>query len=273
MPRPGAHMEDKSLFNRILGKHVDARAAQNFKEKDFPQPRPCSIVDAPPIGRLDAHLSVAESFKGSSVFITGAVGFVGSVVLEQLLRVSPGIKAIYLIVRPKRNASAEERVASLLRRALFQKLYVDNQLPAEVRRKVITLTGDLMEPNLGLSHATLKQLTEEVTHVIHAAASISFEDPIMSLMNQNYEATKRLAGIAADMKNLKAFCYVSTAYVNSWKGQYDHIEEQLYPLHLSDGKLLYHAEVAAQLKSLDPEAANKKGLDIVQQVGLLKLTH
>jgi Male sterility protein len=73
-----------------------------------------------------------------------------------------------------------------------------------------------------------------------------------------HQATKRVAEIASKMPHLKVFCHVSTAYVNSWKGQYEHVEERIYPLHLSDGKPLDHVEIAAQLHSVDPETAEKK---------------
>lgn len=94
-----AMMGITNTLNRMVGKHIDAKAVQFYQEKDFPQPRPCAIADRGPIGSKDARLSVANSFQGATVLITGAVGFVGSVVLEQLLRLVPGIKAIYLVVR------------------------------------------------------------------------------------------------------------------------------------------------------------------------------
>eukprot|EP00884_Botryococcus_braunii_P005665 jgi/Botrbrau1/1509/Bobra.178_3s0060.2 len=262
-------INDQPFLVQMFGKHVDARAAQQFQERDFPQPGPCTVLAESPICSPDTQLSVAKSFKGATVLITGAVGYVGSVALEQLLRLCPEIRKIYLVVRPKRNKSAEDRVASLLRRPLFHGLYVDGQLPSEVLQKVVTMSGDLLEAQLGLPTAELKKLTQEVTHVIHSAASISFIDPIMSLLNQNYEATKRVAEVASKMQHLKVFCHVSTAYVNSWKGQYEHVEERIYPLHLADGKLVDHVEIAAQLHRVDPDAAEEKAQDIVQQTGLL----
>lgn len=92
-------MAGSSLWVKLSGKHVDPRAAQQFREQDFPQPEPCTVMPEPPIFSPDAKLSVAESFKGATVLITGAVGFVGSVVLEQLLRLCPEITRVYLVVR------------------------------------------------------------------------------------------------------------------------------------------------------------------------------
>lgn len=92
-------IKDQSVLVQIFGKHVDPRAAQQFQECDFPQPGPCTVTAESPICSLDTQLSVAKSFKGATVLITGAVGYVGSVALEQLLRLCPEIKKIYLVVR------------------------------------------------------------------------------------------------------------------------------------------------------------------------------
>lgn len=83
-------------------------------------------------------------------------------------------------------------------------------------------------------------------------------------MSVLHQATKRVAELACKMQHLKVFCHVSTAYVNSFKSQYEHIEERIYPLYLADGKLLDHIQIAAQLHSVDPEAAEKK----VSRLGL-----
>jgi alcohol-forming fatty acyl-CoA reductase len=52
-----------------------------------------------------------EFYKGKSIFITGASGFMGKVLLEKLLYSCSDLKQIMILVRPKRGKSAAQRVA------------------------------------------------------------------------------------------------------------------------------------------------------------------
>lgn len=62
----------------------------------------------------EGTLSVRSSFKGKNVFITGITGYVGSLVLEQLLRVCPDVGRVYVLIRGKRNQTAKQRLEGLL---------------------------------------------------------------------------------------------------------------------------------------------------------------
>lgn len=42
---------------------------------------------------------VKNFYEGKSVLITGATGFIGKVMLEKLLRDTPNIRQIYIIIR------------------------------------------------------------------------------------------------------------------------------------------------------------------------------
>eukprot|EP00884_Botryococcus_braunii_P000095 jgi/Botrbrau1/10086/Bobra.0355s0039.1 len=73
---------------------------------------PCSRSPGEPatdICPAGAVLSIAETFSNSTVLLTGATGYVGSLLLEQLLRMVPDLKNIWVIVRweagPLRNRS------------------------------------------------------------------------------------------------------------------------------------------------------------------------
>lgn len=54
--------------------------------------------------------SVRELYRGVEVFVTGASGFVGKVLVEKLLRSCPEIKKVYVLLRPKKNLNLKERI-------------------------------------------------------------------------------------------------------------------------------------------------------------------
>ncbi|CAH1098717.1 unnamed protein product [Psylliodes chrysocephalus] len=58
-------------------------------------------------------ITIPEFYKGKSVFLTGGTGFVGKLIVEKLLRSCPGVKNIYILVRPKKSESVEDRVEKL----------------------------------------------------------------------------------------------------------------------------------------------------------------
>lgn len=72
-----------------------------------------------------SNLSVKAAFAGATVLLTGASGYVGSIILEQLLRICPEVKTIFVVFRDKRNKSAKERLDDLLSSgmALFGSLF------------------------------------------------------------------------------------------------------------------------------------------------------
>lgn len=61
-----------------------------------------------------AMSSVAAYYNGKSILITGATGFMGKVLMEKLLRSSPNVKAIYILVRPKAGQSMQNRVENMV---------------------------------------------------------------------------------------------------------------------------------------------------------------
>lgn len=62
--------------------------------------------------------SIAEFYKGRSVFITGATGFMGKVLVEKLLRSCPGVDQLYLLMRPSKGKDVSTRLRE----------FIDNQV-------------------------------------------------------------------------------------------------------------------------------------------------
>lgn len=53
---------------------------------------------------------IRNFYKDKTVFITGASGFMGKVLLEKLLYSCSDLKEIFILMRPKREKTGAERV-------------------------------------------------------------------------------------------------------------------------------------------------------------------
>lgn len=58
-------------------------------------------------------ISIPEFYNNRDVFITGATGFVGKVLIEKLLRSCPNIKRVFLLLRSKRSKSINQRLEEI----------------------------------------------------------------------------------------------------------------------------------------------------------------
>lgn len=54
-----------------------------------------------------------EWYRGRSVFITGATGFMGKVLIEKLLYSYTDIKNIYILIRSKRGRTPDQRIEDM----------------------------------------------------------------------------------------------------------------------------------------------------------------
>lgn len=61
---------------------------------------------------------VAEFYNGKNIFITGATGFLGSCLIEKLLR-STDINNIYVLIRPKKGKQINERLEELTKNSVI----------------------------------------------------------------------------------------------------------------------------------------------------------
>jgi len=140
------------------------------------------------------------------VFLTGATGFLGMEVLARLLE--KGERDVICLVRAADSAAAQERLEGVM-----AKLWRD---PSPYLAHVKAIAGDVTSPGLGMDGDERAWAAEEVTAVMHCAASISFDLPLEEARVINVEGTREIIGFARQAKNcgrLDRFIHVSTAYV------------------------------------------------------------
>ncbi|XP_047507285.1 fatty acyl-CoA reductase 1-like [Pieris napi] len=169
------------------------------------------------------YQSVAESYAGKSIFITGCTGFLGKVLLEKILYSCSDVKKVYILLRGKRGLSVQERLKTMLELPVFSRLKREN---AKFSDKIEPIVGDVSQEGLGISPEDKVTLINEVSYVFHSAASIKFVAPLHELLNINFKGTERVLSLCKCMKKLEVLVHVSTAYSNTHSM---FIEEKVYP--------------------------------------------
>ncbi|GLC35753.1 Fatty acyl-CoA reductase 2 [Pleodorina starrii] len=202
-------------------------------------------------------LSVREALAGKAILITGATGYLGGVVLEQILRVAGDtVGSVYVLSRTRGGRGARERVGRVIGSGLFD--LVRRQY-ADTLRKIVVLDGDLSYPGLGLSEGALAELAAEPSLlVIHSAASIALEDPIQVTLRNNYEGSRRLLELVERrLPRCAGFVHVSTSFVGMSLPHNSCVPERLMPLMFGDQRV-DHARLARELLSVDKEQADRR---------------
>ncbi|NXX51383.1 FACR1 reductase, partial [Tricholaema leucomelas] len=167
--------------------------------------------------------SVSAYYNGKTVLITGATGFMGKVLVEKLLRSSPEVKAVYILVRPKAGQSMQERVANMLKCKVFDRVREDCP---NFHEKIKPINAELTQPKLAISAEDEEELLTRVNIVFHCAATVRFDEPLKHALQLNAMGTQRLLELARQMQNLEAFIHISTAYANCVRKC---IDEIIYP--------------------------------------------
>ncbi|PNF28234.1 hypothetical protein B7P43_G07537 [Cryptotermes secundus] len=143
---------------------------------------------------------VAEFFRGRAVLVTGASGFMGKVLVEKLLYSCSDLRAIYILMRKKRNKAPEVRTEEMLKLPLFHRLR--NEKP-DALNKLVPVHGDVTLEELGLTPEAKTRLQDEVSVVFHCAATLRLEAKLKDATEMNTAGTWRLLQLARGMIHLK----------------------------------------------------------------------
>jgi len=152
-----------------------------------------------------------QFYENSEIFVTGGSGVVGKALIEKLLR-SCNVKRIYVLLRSKKQLSAEQRLEKLRQAKIFQVLRM--QKPNEVN-KLIAIPGDVSLPRLGISPDDHRQLMD-VSIVFHCAATVRFDEPLRVALRLNVGGTLEALQFAEQLHQLRIFVHVSTFFSQTY---------------------------------------------------------
>ncbi|XP_044359896.1 fatty acyl-CoA reductase 2, chloroplastic [Triticum aestivum] len=174
------------------------------------------IAGSAPSDEADG-IGITEFFVGKNFFITGGTGFLAKVIIEKILRTTPDVGKIYVLIKAKDSEAALERLQNeIVGTELFKCL---EQLHGKdyrhfLARKLVAVVGNVREANMGIAPELADEIAKKVDVIINSAANTTFDERYDIAMDVNTMGPFRLMSFARRFSNLKLFLHISTAYVN-----------------------------------------------------------
>lgn len=215
-------------------KLVDSLAARlDTTQTDAADPgttQPAMPTEGEPIqGLRPADPGPADWLTGQRLLLTGASGFVGKALLEKILWAAPGVERVFVLLRARDSRGAEERLAEVLAAPAFHRLR-SRHGPAFARfcrEKLVAVAGDVAQDKLGIAASEYQRLAGSLTAIVHAAASVNFDERWDIGLEVNALGPLRVLRLAQDAGNIP-LVHLSTCYVSG--NRHGRIEEALAPL-------------------------------------------
>ena len=156
---------------------------------------------------------IPEQLAGKRIAITGSTGFLGTALVERLLRSAPDAELV-LLVRPGRRGAEQRVKREVLKNDAFDRLRQEwgKEFDAVCASRVHAYAGDVGVDGLGLDQDGLDALAS-CDIVIHSAAAVSFDSPIDLAVEVNLLGPVRVAETLNQLGVTPHLVAVSTCYV------------------------------------------------------------
>ena len=148
-----------------------------------------------------------KKWHPKNVLLTGATGFLGIHILEQLIKKEDC--KIYCIIRDSKNMTSRTK--------LYNKLnyYFGDKYNDLLDKKIIPITGDITKPGFGLNQEDLLHLADSVNVVINSAANVSHFGNYSDFYNTNVKSVRYILDFCSSFdKKLYHISTLSTSGMN-----------------------------------------------------------
>ena len=208
---------------------------------------------------------VPEELKGKKIAVTGSTGFLGTALVERLMRSVPECEVVLLVRPGKRSTPSQRARREIFRNDAFNRMLADRGKDAfweEVDRRVHVIAGDVSSDGLGLDDEGRAQMAS-CDVVIHSAATVSFDAPIDSAVEVNLLGPTRIVETLQELGVTPHFVAVSTCYVAG--NRRGHAAEQLLedsPFHI---EVDWRNEVKAARRSRADFDADSRAVERLEE--------
>jgi long-chain acyl-CoA synthetase len=165
-------------------------------------------------------LDVTGSLRHKRIFLTGATGFLGRVLVERLLwsipRSIPDTGKLLLLIRPDDRQSAADRLRDdVLGSEVMDRLRArhGDGWEAWAADRVEAVSGDLGQDFFGLEPGPYAALCQRVDLVVACAATVTFDERLDRALELNARGAGRTLALARDAGNVPLL-HVSTCFVS-----------------------------------------------------------
>ena len=179
----GAFLEDPTVEG--LCERIEALQRDGDEGPSRPDLRAEAVLDPDIAPEGEAGPTSLRDARG--VFLTGATGFLGAFLLDELIRRTEA--EVHCLVRPREDSDPMTPIRDNLRR------YGLASSEEELHR-VVPVAGDLGEPLFGMTREAFGELAREVDVVIHAGAVVNLVYPYQALAPANVGGTREVLRLA-----------------------------------------------------------------------------
>ncbi|MEH1848186.1 MAG: thioester reductase domain-containing protein [Nostoc sp.] len=159
-------------------------------------------TDSTPLSFTKGGLGRGSDTAQNHLLLTGATGFIGAFLLDELLRQTNA--SIYCLVKAETIEAAQEKIKAALQ---SYKLW-----DASLAERIVPVLGDLTQPSLGFSRSQFQDLARQIDVIYHNGARVNHTEPYTRLKGANVLGTQEILRLASCTK-LKPVHFISTISV------------------------------------------------------------